>query len=191
MGKESYKISFEDKTIVFTFLDFDTDVDVDDLTRIHHENIMGEKLTISTLLNKIGMIKAAYDAIVRRHQLEVDIYKAEVQERIRKELTFKKQKKDGTYYKPEKPGQVEVDNNTYLDPVFQNKLKKQIRLQKEAEMINSLYWAVQSKDQKLKGIIKEVTPKEFEEMIIEGEINSIFIKKVDNLIPSAEKHSQR
>ena len=45
-------------------------------------------------------------------------------------------------------------------------------------MIDSLYWAIQSKDKKLTNLVPKVTPKEFYDELIEGTVNSFIIKKV-------------
>lgn len=181
-SREKVTIQLESKVLVLSFLEFDTDIDVEDLTRIHYENIFGELVTVSALLNRVGIIKADYEHIVKNHRFETDIYRAELEERFRRELTIKTPKVRSEGMNIEKPSSTEVSNNAYLDPIFQNKMKKQYRLEKELAYIDSLYWAIQSKDKKLQGILKGITPKEFESEIVEGIVNGFFVDSVENLI---------
>ena len=51
-----------------------------------------------------------------------------------------------------------------------------IRLQKQRDIINSLYWAVKSKDDKLNRLTDKIRPEEFEKEIVESEINGIIIR---------------
>ena len=58
-------------------------------------------------------------------------------------------------------------------------MKKQvIAAKRDLDFIDSLYWAIQSKDKKLSVLTKGVTPEELYNEIIEGTINNIVIKKV-------------
>lgn len=189
--KQTVTIQLDNRTLVLSFQEFDTDIDVEDLTRIHYENIFGELVTVSALLNRVGIIKADCEAMVKTHRLETDIYRAELEERFRRELTIKTPKVRSEGMNIEKPSSTEVSNNAYLDPVFQNKLKKQYRLEKELAYVDSLYWAVQSKDKKLSGILKGITPKEFESEIVEGVVNGFLVQSVENLIPSVNVYKPR
>jgi hypothetical protein len=44
-------------------------------------------------------------------------------------------------------------------------------------MLDALQWAVQDKSKKLNNLLKPVTPTEFLNELVEGEVNSFFIKK--------------
>jgi len=61
--------------------------------------------------------------------------------------------------------------------------KNVIKAQKDFSFIESLYWALSSKDKKLNNLIKEITPEEFEDRLIEGKVNGFIIKKFDKKYP--------
>lgn len=166
------EINLENKIIKLHYQELDTDIDADDLTQIHSENLYGEIVTVSTLMNKIGILKADMENILNDYKLAVDVKKATLEDYYRKKLM-----RD-----TKKPTISEVENALLLDKSYQNKKKKQFRLMKELAYIDSLYWSIQSKDRKLSVLMKGITPQEFEREIVEGEINGIFIKKHEKLI---------
>ena len=85
-----------------------------------------------------------------------------------------------------KPTVQELDNAVIKDPAIQNLRKRHIRIEKEYKYIDSLYWAVKSKDDKLNKITQHLIPKDFEEEIIEGVINGVMIKKAKALIKKSK-----
>lgn len=176
-------IEIGEKKIILSFKPFDTDLDLDDLTSIHYENIYGEFVTVSTLLNKVGLLQADIEAVVKDHDLELSIYKANLYEMYRKKLTRKENyvRKEG--YKVIEPGNTELENSVYLDEGYKLKYKENIRLHKNLEYIKSLYWSIKSKDNKLSSMMKGVVPEEFQSGIIEGTVNTIMIKKHQSVLP--------
>ena len=70
-----------------------------------------------------------------------------------------------------------------LDEGLQIMKKNVIKAQKDFSFIDSLYWALSSKDKKLNNLIKEITPEEFEDRLIEGKVNGFIIKKFDKKYP--------
>jgi hypothetical protein len=184
---EQITLSLENKTIILTYSPFDTDIDLDDITSIHYENLFGEMVTVSTLLNKIGLLKADVEAQVKDHDFELAILKAERMEYYRKELTREQAyvRKEGS--KTIEPGSTEVENAVYLDPAYKIMRKKNIRLHRDKEYVESLYWSIKSKDDKLSALMKGVTPVEFQSGIIMGTINTIMIKDHKNVLPTKPK----
>ena len=76
MAKEKVTINLKEKVIVLNYEEFDPDVDVDDLTKVHYENLFGDMVTVSTLLNKVGILKADFENKLSEEKLEFDIYVA-------------------------------------------------------------------------------------------------------------------
>ena len=185
--REKITIKLEDKTLILSFDPFDTDIDMDDVTSIHYENIYGDMVTISTLLNKVGLMKADIESILKDHDLELSIYKADLYEMYRKKLTRSENyvRKDGR--KIIEPGNTEIENSVLKDKGYQLKYKENIRLRKNLSYIESFYWSLKSKDDKLSAMMKGVVPEEFQLGIIEGEINTIMIKSRKNILPKTPK----
>lgn len=184
MNKEKIVINIgKDKMVTLTFSPFDTDLDLNDLTTIHYENLYGEMTTISTLLNKVGILQADIEAAVKDSDFELAVYRSKLYEMYRKKLTRVENyvRKDGS--KIVEPGNTELENSVYLDEGYQLKYKENIRMHKNLDYIKSLYWSLKSKDDKLSAMMKGVVPEEFQSGIIEGVINTIFIKNHKNVLP--------
>lgn len=163
-------ISMGDKIIRLHFKDFDADIDIDDLTMIHHENIIGEILTVSTLMNRVGLLKAEAANNVRESDLGVKIEYSRLSEHYRK--TLKKVNGEKIKYATID----EVSDAVTLDPSYQNLMKRHFRIQKELDQLESLYWAIKSKDGKVDKLSERLKPEEFEKEIVEGVINTINVK---------------
>ena len=187
-NKEVIKIVLENKVIVLTYESFDTDVDMDNLTQIQYDNLFGEIITVSTLMNKIGLLQADVEAVVKHHDLELAIYKADLYERYRKSLTRRENyiRKDGI--KIIEPGNTELENAVYRDEGYKLKVSENIRLHKNLAYIQSFYWSVKSKDNKLNALMKGTTPEEFTNGILEGTINTIMIKDRKSVLPETPKY---
>lgn len=56
---------------------FDGRIDIDRLTSINYENLFGEAVTVSALLNKVGILRAEAEKAVAEKKLEKDIYEAD------------------------------------------------------------------------------------------------------------------
>lgn len=172
MQQESIKVHFEDKIVVLKFTPFDTDVDLDDLTKIHYENIYGELVTVSGLMNRIGILKAQVDNDYERAKLEFNIFEANKRK----------------YYRAQYIAQGkkivigEIEDEVMSDPAWKNESLKLSRLKKNTEIISSIYWSIKSKDEKLNNIKGNITPLEYENGIVEGVINTIMIKKYDKVL---------
>lgn len=167
MKQESVKIHLSDKIIELRYTPFDSDVDVDLLTRIDYENITGEVVTVSSLLNRVGMLKAEIDNRFSEEKLALDIYEAGLRKMFRSNATA-----DG-----KKITIQEVDDMILEDKGWQDRKRKLIRFQKDCSYIDSVYWSVKDKSNKIDAIKGNLTPKEFENEILEGVVNGIMIKK--------------
>ena len=165
--KEKLVIDFgNNKLVTLSFQQFDADVDLDNLTRIDYENIVAEIVTISALLNKIANLKAEVDNRFALEKFDLDIYEAGLKKMFRSKSTT-----DG-----KKIVQDEVDGLILMDEGFQNRKKKLIRYQKDCDYLNSAYWSIKDKSDKLNNIKNNLTPKEFTSEILEGTVNGIMIK---------------
>jgi len=169
---ETIKLVLQNYTVILKFKPFDEEIDIDDLTMIHYENLSGEVITISALLNRIGLLKAEAENEVskNKHQLEI--------------LAARKRK----YYRgiaiqdKIKLTSQQLEDQVLLDKEYQDSKTSYIDDQRVFGILESLYWAVNAKSQKLSVLMKGVVPEEFVNEIVEGAINGMMIKKVENLI---------
>jgi len=173
--QDTIHLSFlPNKVICINISEFDTDIDVDDLTTIHHENIVGEILTISTLLNRIGILKAQAEKDLKDFALEHDILIAETRKRLRAKALGEGVR--ATYLEKHLADEIRIDQGIILSE------KTLTRKQYEFAVIESIFWAVKSKDDKLNKMSDKLTPIEMESQIIEGVINQMLITSSDKLI---------
>jgi len=161
------KIDLGSKIITISYRDFD-EIDVDDLTKIHYENIYGEIVTISTLLNRVGNLKAELENEINGAKLDFDVLAAKLTDSHREELTKVLGKS---------PTIAQIDSALVQDEVYLAHRRKMDKLAYNKSLIDSLYWALQSKDKKLDNLSQFLKPEEFEHEIIEGKINDMLVKK--------------
>ena len=178
---EKMTIPLKDRIIVLQIQDFDTDIDTYDLTSIDYHNILGEILTFSVVMNRIGNLQADMDEIVEELKFDIEIKEASLSEYYRKELTKKTTDSKGND-KIKEPTIPEVKNAVLLDKAFDNLKRKLFRIQKEKKYIEALYWAIKSKDDKLNKLSEKLRPEEFEKEILEDTINDVIIKNKEKLI---------
>lgn len=168
---ESFKITIGDKIIVLSYQDWDTDINLDDITKIDYSNLYGELVTVSALLNRVGILKADIDNEYEHAKLDLSIFEAQKAKEVRRQNTL-----SGT-----KISNDAVLENLNIDSEIIAKRRFVINLRKNCSYIDSLYWSIQSKDKKLSVLMKGVTPEEFSSEIIEGTINTFKINKIDKL----------
>lgn len=172
---ETHVIELGGKMVVLTTTPFDTDIDVDDLTSIHYHNIVGEILTISVLMNRVGLLLAEVEEVLQGSKLDLEIFSAQKAEEVRRKLTFETKDFKGNP-KISKPTGDEVERAIVRDPTYSLKKKRLFRTQKERDYINSLYWAIKQKADLVSKLSDRLKPEEFENEIIEEKINGVLIK---------------
>lgn len=168
-NKNSIILHTKNKTITLTTTDFDDEVDVDELTKIDYTNIYAETITVSALLNKVGLLKAEAQNNFSHKKVEFAIFEAELDRLIRQKAKSNE----------EKITEKVVEQRIILDPAWKIQKRNLINAERDLQFIESLYWAIQSKDTKLNVLCKGVIPEEHEHELIEGKINSVYIKARD------------
>lgn len=170
MEENLIKIPIGDKIIVLKYLDFDTDVDLDAVTKIDYSNLYGEIVTISSLLNRIGILRADVENIYNDFKLELEIFESQKRKQIVRENLAIGNKK---------PSEASLADELTIDKEVIAMRKRLNELQRDLNYIEAVYWAIQSKDKKLSVLMKGVTPEEFAEGIVEGVVNTFYVKKFD------------
>ena len=183
MAQETVNINFKDKIITLKFEEFDSEIDVDELCKIDYSNLHAEFVTIAALMNKVGIWKAESENDHDLAKLNMKITEAQKADHYRKSLVREDTYANGNP-KTVHPSNDEVDQAVAKDPIVQKYQKKTIRLKKEAAYMDSLYWAIKSKEKKLDKLIEgmNITPEDFQKELVEGKWNGILIKLNDKLI---------
>lgn len=171
-----------DKVIKLILPDLSVDeLDPEDFLSIHYFNVYGEILTSSVLLNRIGILLAEADAEVRSSLLGLRTLKDEIKEKKAvTEIQAYKDLKDEGVNSPTIP-QVNARVLTNQDVKdLQNNLTgkrlEYIEIKKTRDIINSFYWSMKSKDEKLLKLTDKLRPEDFSNEIIEERVNYVQIK---------------
>jgi hypothetical protein len=111
-----------------------------------------------------------------------EIYKAQTAHRLRR--TFKTVISSAGKDSKKPKSNPEIEEEVLMDEGVQLRHKKLLRLKKEAEYMDALYWAVKSKEMKLNRISDNMgfAPEDFEKSLVEGKYNGILIKAREKLI---------
>lgn len=159
IGGTTYKLIFDN---------FDEDVDIDSLLKIDYSNLIGELVTFPVILNRFGILLAEAESQVAETKLNMDVYEAKTKEKLRIELAEQNNGKAPT---------VEALNNAVVsNKAYQAMKRKYIEVVKTRDYINSIFWAVKDKSDKISSLLKqsEIT---LETDVMPERINGIFIKK--------------
>lgn len=155
---------------------FEDTLDIDRLTSINYGNLYGEAVTISALLNKIGMLRADAERDMAEKKLVRDVLEASLKKSWRREANV-----NGGRFRIDgediKLSEKALDEALLLNMEYQERSLDYIEAQKNFSVLDSLLWAVQDKSKKLNNLLKPVTPQEFLNDLIEGEVNTYLITK--------------
>lgn len=175
-------IMIDGKPVTLTMSDFDEEIDADSLVRVNYENLAGDAITVSALLNKVGNVVAQAEESFSLKKLEFEIYEANLKKGWRREaienagkfIPVKNKEGNGDSIKLTEKS---IEEAVYLDATWQIKKKNSIKAQSNLSKIQALYWGVQSKDKKLNNLMSGLSEKELWTEIVEDSINTILIKK--------------
>lgn len=148
MSVIKHKLKTRDVEVVMESQGFDGTVNVDDMTSIHYENIEGEILTVSSELNRVGILKSLAEDASKRSKLDLEIYSAKFNRDIRREASL-----NSNHFlvggDRVKLTENSVTEALYLDKNFQDKSRQKIDDETNVEFVSSLYWALNEKAKKL------------------------------------------
>lgn len=170
------------KVIVLKYSNFDEEIDLEQVTKINHSNLYGDAVTISALMNKIGILRAEAEEIQSSKKVARNIYESELKSSFRRQASSNGGKINFTDGNSIKLTESALSELVILDPTYQQKEAEYIEATKNYNIVDSLFWALKSKDQKLNNIVSGVTPEEFVNELIEGRVNGMFIQKRNSIV---------
>ena len=169
-------VHFNDVPVTLVTNGFEETVDIDKLTSIDYSNLYGEAVTVSALLNKVGLLRAEAERAVSEKKLEKEVYEADMKKGWRREAN-----RNGGKFTIEdeeiKLSEKALDEALLLDEDYQKLCLEYIEAQKNFSVLDALQWSVQDKSKKLNTLLKPVTPQEFLSELVEGKVNSFLIAK--------------
>lgn len=169
-------VHFNDVPVTLQTNGFEDTVDIDQLTSIDYSNLYGEAVTVSALLNKVGLLRAEAERAVSEKKLEKEVYEADMKKGWRREAN----RNGGKFTIEEeeiKLSEKALDEALLLDEDYQKLCLEYIEAQKNFSVLDALQWSVQDKSKKLNNLLKPVTPQEFLSELVEGKVNSFLIAK--------------
>lgn len=169
-------VHFNDVPVTLVTNGFEDTVDIDSLTSIDYSNLYGEAVTVSALLNKVGLLRAEAERAVSEKKLEKEVYEADMKKGWRREAN----RNGGKFTIEEeeiKLSEKALDEALLLDEDYQKLCLEYIEAQKNFSVLDALQWSVQDKSKKLNNLLKPVTPQEFLSELVEGKVNSFLIAK--------------
>ena len=169
-------VHFNDVPVTLVTNGFEETVDIDKLTSIDYSNLYGEAVTVSALLNKVGLLRAEAERAVSEKKLEKEVYEADMKKGWRREAN-----RNGGKFTIEdeeiKLSEKALDEALLLDEDYQKLCLEYIEAQKNFSVLDALQWSVQDKSKKLNNLLKPVTPQEFLSELVDGKVNSFLIAK--------------
>ena len=169
-------VHFNDVPVTLVTNGFEETVDIDKLTSIDYSNLYGEAVTVSALLNKVGLLRAEAERAVSEKKLEKEVHEADMKKGWRREAN-----RNGGKFTIEdeeiKLSEKALDEALLLDEDYQKLCLEYIEAQKNFSVLDALQWSVQDKSKKLNNLLKPVTPQEFLSELVEGKVNSFLIAK--------------
>lgn len=169
-------VHFNDVPVTLVTNGFEDTVDIDSLTSIDYSNLYGEAVTVSALLNKVGLLRAEAERAVSEKKLEKEVYEADMKKGWRREAN----RNGGKFTIEEeeiKLSEKALDEALLLDEDYQKLCLEYIEAQKNFSVLDALQWSVQDKSKKLNNLLKPVTPQEFLSELVEGKVNSFLIAR--------------
>lgn len=175
MGRQ-LKFTIGDKVILFKVDDF-TDLDLDRLLKIDYENLVAELITFPVVVNRLGLLCADMDNEFQQAKLNLSIYEAKANDKLREKLWEENDKK---------PTIAEVDSALLQDKMWKIKKKKMLKVQKEKEYMYSVYNAAKDKSNKLDKLSMTLRTGDIDDKIIQRQINNVYFKIKEGRIQGGE-----
>lgn len=138
------------------------EISLEDLLKIDIRNLGAELLTIPIVLNHFGILLADATNNYNEAKFSLSIYEATLRE------TILENKSGG-----KKPTKEDIEAEIIRDKVFQVRKKKMYNKQREMEYINSIYWSLKSKDDKLNKLSLTIQSGDIEEQLMETRLKKI------------------
>lgn len=172
-------IQLNKKTLTLTILDFEgNNINAEELLQVDYSNILGDIITFPVIFNRIANIKAEVDSLLKDAEFDLKVFGAQLFGEKKAVLV-----KEGT-----RPTEAAIDALVLTDSNFKLKKLSVINIERQASIVDGLYWSAKMKGKMLEAISAKVSPEEFEREIIEAAINGVIIKSHKTNFPKRAGH---
>jgi len=145
---KNIEIKTRDGKISIIHKGFNYDIDVDNLTDIHYENIEGEILGIATDLNQVGMLRAEAERVAKIAKFSLDTHSAQFCRDCRREAAI------NSNHFTVGGDRIKLTEGSLKEALSLGKEYQKLKvatIEHDAafEVMDSIYWAVKEKATKL------------------------------------------
>lgn len=172
--RTDYVIEFGEQTVSLKFYEYEEDdvIDMDKLLLINHSNILAEIITFPVILNRFGLLLSEMENKLSMAELDCKVFKAKKRKDIRKKYEVEKKK-----------WSVDIIDDDYRsDPTYKAKQIRAIQLKKKHSIMNSIYWSLKDKSDKLNKISEKIQPGDMNWDKLAKNFNGVDIKILSKLI---------
>lgn len=167
---ERLPVTFGNKTFILKIGKLTEELDIEELLKIHFDNIIGELITFPLIKNKMALLKDdAYEEF-RALEFDLKVFYNQKYYQFQKEFQAKQ----------EKFTEKSLESAIYRDSEYIAKNKHLFKMEKMYNHLSSICWDMKDKSEKLNVLSQKIIPSEFENEILEGSINGVFIKVAKN-----------
>lgn len=126
------------KTVVLVSPDKDEEIELDDVTTINYSNLYGEAVTVSGLLNKVGLMKVEYEKKAKEEKLFCDVFAANLRKKLRREAATNGGRItiDGESFKLTEKG---LEDAILLNEQYQKNLMNLIEIESKRDKLDTLF----------------------------------------------------
>lgn len=164
-------INLRNRTLVLDIKDFGKgDIQVEELLQVDYANILGDIITFPVIFNRITNIKAEMDNYLREQEFDLKAYEAQLYMDHKKALIGA----------GEKATEAGIDMAVKRDPKYKVKQFEFMKYEKQAAILDGLYWSAKMKGKMLEAISMKIKPEDFEKEILVDTINSVTITAQKN-----------
>lgn len=140
------------------------EVNIDEILRIDINNLPAEVVTSPVIMHRFGSLLAIAEEQVNTAKLKVEVHEGTLAEKLRNDYFEEHQKA--------------MSNERVSESISRDKLygilkQTYFKKIKERDLINSAYWALKAKDQKLNDLVKgNMQSGDMEEFFLQNKMNS-------------------
>ena len=174
MSTQKIKITIGNQVVTLIYDLFDVETDLEQLLKIDYSNVVGELITFPVVFNRLAIMRAEMTNAVNEAKFNLDVYTSQMNKYYRKQM--KGQTSRG-------PSKEVIEDAVRTDEGYEQMRLRYINRQRDFEYLDAIYWSAKAKDKKLDSFSQKISPKEFEQDIVDSKVNDIYVKIKTKLIP--------
>ncbi len=139
------------------------EIDLNQVTSIDYNNLVGEYLTVANFFNSSANLRTQCQEELTRLKLEFEVWWSRRYIEIKTESTTK----------------LTIDEIEAKIKVSEDYKKQKLtisQMERNLSLLDNLYWAIKEKSGKLDKLFHTIAPEEFKKEILEGQVNNILIR---------------